>query len=118
MMGWGHGPSATRHGRDSDTRDSYTGVGDWTRTLDMQYYPHALHVTQAKIIFCVQVYNFKTWLISNMAAQNSEDWDKSISVEILACPTQKMDLVIPFIFQVLSEHRDAPAAPASLVHNN
>ena len=71
-MGWRHGLSATRHGRDSDTRalDWYTWLILWTRrTLDMLYYPHSLHVTQAKIFFFVyKCIMSRTRLISNMAA--------------------------------------------------
>ena len=78
----------------------------------MLYYLHALRhclrVTQFKTIFCcVQVNNFNRTSISSTVLLlifkngGAEDWDKTVSVETLACSMQwKMILFIPFVFQV------------------
>ena len=65
-----------------------------------------------KIFFGKQVYNVKD--TANFKHGGAEHWDKAVSVETLVCSTQqKMNFVIPFVFQVFPELRDAPGAPAS-----
>ena len=83
-----------------------------TSTLDM------LYITTRDQCNCVTQINFFLLRITTDfipgGALGAEDLDKAVSVETLACLTQwKMNLVILFVFQVFTEHGDAPAAPAS-----